>query len=64
MTKFTYEEIFTFTSGNNVVVVLEETLEQADADQAATPIVIIDGGTEITENVSAIIQFYLDEQEG
>lgn len=62
MTKFTYDEIFTFTSGNNVVVVLEETLEQADADQAATPTTIIDGETEITENVSQIIQFYLDEQ--
>jgi hypothetical protein len=62
MTKFTYEEIFEFTNGNSCVVVLSESKEQADADQAATPIKIIDGDDEIIENVSEIIKFYLDEQ--
>jgi hypothetical protein len=62
MKKFTYDEIFTFTQGNNCVVVLEGTKEQADLDQAATPIKIISGDDEINENVSDIIQFYLDEQ--
>jgi hypothetical protein len=64
MTKFTYQQIFEFTSGNSCVVVLQETLEQADADQAATPIKILTDGNEIVDNVSEIIQFYLDEQEG
>lgn len=64
MTKFTYQQIFDFTSGNDCVVVLQETLEQADADQAATPIKILTDGNEIVDNVSDIIQFYLDEQEG
>ena len=64
MTKFTYQQIFEFTSGNDCVVVLQETLEQADADQAATPIKILIDGNEIEDNVSEIIQFYLDEQEG
>ena len=64
MTKFTYQQIFEFTSGNSCVVVLQETLEQADADQAATPIKILTNGNEIVDNVSEIIQFYLDEQEG
>ena len=64
MTKFTYDEIFTFTNGNSCVVVLAETKEQADADQAATPIKILTDGNEIVDNVSDIIQFYLDEQEG
>lgn len=64
MTKFTYDEIFTFTNGNSCVVVLAETKEQADADQAATPTKILIDGSEITDNVSDIIQFYLDEQEG
>jgi hypothetical protein len=64
MTKFTYQQIFEFTSGNSCVVVLQETLEQADADQAATPIKILTDGNEIVDNVSDIIQFYLDEQEG
>lgn len=64
MTKFTYQQIFDFTDGNNCVVVLQESLAQADADQAATPIKIIMDGSEIEDNVSDIIQFYLDEQEG
>lgn len=64
MTKFTYEEIFQFTQGNNCLVVLKESKEQCDLEQAATPIKIIDGNTEIVDNVSDIIKFYLDEQEG